>query len=211
MKDEAGALRRELDRIGTRRGRCVPPELKVRVSAWIRARRAAGRSVAEVAADLGIAAGTVLRWSNAAVRAIVPVHVVPDTTLATVAVVSPTGFRIEGLSLADAVCSSGARMILGTSRAVRVFAYPEQIDLRKGYDGLFGLVKTGLGRDPLSGDLFLFVNKRRGACKELSLLEGNLEREDADDDEQSVSDEREAEDPVALARSMQQRRHGGSP
>ena len=27
-------------------------------------------------------------------------------------------------------------MILGTSRAVRVFAYPEPVDLRKGYDGL---------------------------------------------------------------------------
>ena len=58
-------------------------------------------------------------------------------------------------------------MILGTSRAVRVFAYPEPVDLRKGYDGLFGLVKTGLGRDPLSGDLFLFANKRRRACKVL--------------------------------------------
>jgi transposase len=58
-------------------------------------------------------------------------------------------------------------MILGTSRAVRVFAYPEAVDLRKGYDGLFGLVKTGLGYDPLSGDLFLFVNKRRQACKVL--------------------------------------------
>ena len=31
----------------------------------------------------------------------------------------------------------------------------------KGYNGLFGLVKTGLKRDPLSGELFLFVNKRR--------------------------------------------------
>jgi len=58
-------------------------------------------------------------------------------------------------------------MILGTSRAVRVYAYPEPVDLRKGYDGLYGLVKTGLGRDPLSGDLFLFVNKRRKACKVL--------------------------------------------
>lgn len=52
-------------------------------------------------------------------------------------------------------------MILGTSRSVRVYAYPEAVDLRKGYDGLFGLVKQGLGRDPLSGDLFLFVNARR--------------------------------------------------
>lgn len=58
-------------------------------------------------------------------------------------------------------------MILGTTRAVRVFAYPEPVDLRKGYDGLFGLVKTGLGHDPLSGDLFLFTNKRRHACKVL--------------------------------------------
>lgn len=58
-------------------------------------------------------------------------------------------------------------MILGTSRAVRVFAYPEPVDLRKGYDGLFGLVKVGLGRDPLSGDLFLFVNRPRKGCKVL--------------------------------------------
>lgn len=58
-------------------------------------------------------------------------------------------------------------MILGTSRAVRVFAYPEPIDLRNGYDGLFGLVKQGLDRDPLSGDLFLFVSKRRKGCKVL--------------------------------------------
>jgi transposase len=58
-------------------------------------------------------------------------------------------------------------MILGTSRAVRVFAYPEAIDLRKGYDGLFGLVKQGLEREPMSGDLFLFVNKTRRGCKVL--------------------------------------------
>ena len=58
-------------------------------------------------------------------------------------------------------------MILGTSRAVRVFAYPDPVDLRKGYDGLYGLVKCGLGRDPLDGDLFLFSSKRRHACKVL--------------------------------------------
>jgi IS66 Orf2 like protein len=58
-------------------------------------------------------------------------------------------------------------MIVGTSRAVRVFAYPAPVDLRKGYDGLFGLIQQGLRRDPLGGDLFLFVNKRRGECKVL--------------------------------------------
>lgn len=58
-------------------------------------------------------------------------------------------------------------MILGTSRAVSVYACPRPTDLRKGYDGLYGLVKQGLGRDPLSGDLFLFVNRQRTGCKVL--------------------------------------------
>jgi hypothetical protein len=38
--------------------------------------------------------------------------------------------------------------VVGTTRAVRAFAYPKPTDLRKGSDGLFGLVKTGLGRNP---------------------------------------------------------------
>ena len=42
-------------------------------------------------------------------------------------------------------------MILGTTRAVRAFAYPQPTDLRNGYNGLFGLVKTGFARDPLNG------------------------------------------------------------
>jgi transposase len=63
-------------------------------------------------------------------------------------------------------------VILGTSRVVRVFAYPAAVDLRKGYDGLYGLVQTGLKRDPLSGELFLFVNAGRKLCKVL-LWDGN--------------------------------------
>ena len=58
-------------------------------------------------------------------------------------------------------------MILGTSRAVRVFAHPEPADLRKGYNGLYGLVESALAKDPMSGDLFLFVNRRRTGCKVL--------------------------------------------
>jgi transposase len=48
-----------------------------------------------------------------------------------------------------------------------VFAFPAAVDLRKGYDGLYGLVQTGLKRDPLSGELFLFVNQARKLCKVL--------------------------------------------
>lgn len=58
-------------------------------------------------------------------------------------------------------------MILAPSRAVRVFAFPAPVDLRKGYDGLYGLVQAGLRQDPMSGDLFLFVNESRKLCKVL--------------------------------------------
>ncbi len=56
-------------------------------------------------------------------------------------------------------------MIVGTSRAVRVFAYPAPVDLRKGYDGLYGIVNQGLNRDPLSGDLFLSAVADGAAAK----------------------------------------------
>jgi hypothetical protein len=36
------------------------------------------RTVADLASELGVAAGTILPWSNGGVRAIVPVRVVPD-------------------------------------------------------------------------------------------------------------------------------------
>ena len=57
--------------------------------------------------------------------------------------------------------------MLGSSRQVSVYGYGCPVDLRKGYDGLCGLVVQGLGRDPLSGDLFLFVNRRRTLAKVL--------------------------------------------
>ena len=57
--------------------------------------------------------------------------------------------------------------MIGSTRQVRVFAYGAPADLRKGYDGLFGLAQQGLGRDPLSGDCFLFVNKGRSRGKVL--------------------------------------------
>ena len=37
--------------------------------------------------------------------------------------------------------------------------------MRKGFDGLSGLVREGLAKDPLSGDVFIFFNKRRSQVK----------------------------------------------
>jgi transposase len=49
--------------------------------------------------------------------------------------------------------------------AVRVFLHAPATDLRKGFDALCGLVTTAFGQDPLSGHLFLFVNRRRDRLK----------------------------------------------
>jgi transposase len=56
-------------------------------------------------------------------------------------------------------------VILTPNPSRRVFAYPTPVDLRKGYDGLFGLVQQGLRCDPMCGDLYLFVNEHRKLCK----------------------------------------------
>lgn len=37
--------------------------------------------------------------------------------------------------------------------------------MRKGFDGLSGLVREELQKDPLSGDVFIFFNKRRTQVK----------------------------------------------
>jgi transposase len=57
--------------------------------------------------------------------------------------------------------------MIGSTRNVRVWAWAAPIDLRKGFDGLFGLVANAMGKDPLSGDCFLFVNRRRRSAKVL--------------------------------------------
>lgn len=57
--------------------------------------------------------------------------------------------------------------MIGSTRNVRVWAYPLPCDMRKGYDGLYGLVTGALGHNPLSGDCFLFVNRPRTRAKVL--------------------------------------------
>lgn len=57
--------------------------------------------------------------------------------------------------------------MIGSTRSVRVFAYHTPADMRKGFDGLFGLVSQHLKRDPLSGDLFLFVSSNQRRAKVL--------------------------------------------
>ncbi len=55
--------------------------------------------------------------------------------------------------------------MFGLSTATRVFVAVDPIDMRKGFDGLFGLVRDSLGEDPLSGHLFLFTNRQQTRLK----------------------------------------------
>ncbi len=57
--------------------------------------------------------------------------------------------------------------MIGSTRNLRVFAYARPADMRKGFDGLCGLVTRELGADPLSGDVFLFVSADRRRAKAL--------------------------------------------
>jgi transposase len=49
--------------------------------------------------------------------------------------------------------------------AVRIFLCSRPTDMRKSFDGLTGLVQECFGQDPLTGHLFLFLNRRRDCLK----------------------------------------------
>jgi transposase len=49
--------------------------------------------------------------------------------------------------------------------AVRIFLCTRPTDMRKSFDGLTGLVQECFDQDPLTGHLFLFVNRRRDWIK----------------------------------------------
>ena len=88
------------------RGKRYPWELKARITEFAQERRGEGASWAQIAEDVGIAFETLRRWciaTGATSRAMVPVHVVSDEAERSVSIVSPTGYRIEGISLRDAV------------------------------------------------------------------------------------------------------------
>jgi transposase len=52
-------------------------------------------------------------------------------------------------------------------RRVTVYAYARPTDMRKGFDGLSALVTQGLQRDPLNGDVYIFVSRNRVRAKVL--------------------------------------------
>jgi transposase len=57
--------------------------------------------------------------------------------------------------------------VFGLGPATRIYLGVEAVDMRKGFEGLYGLVRDQLGHDPLSGHLFLFTNRTRTRLKAL--------------------------------------------
>ena len=47
----------------------------------------------------------------------------------------------------------------------QILAYRRPVDMRKSFDGLIGLVQGLLQEDPLSGSLFVFLNRRGNYLK----------------------------------------------
>ena len=56
-------------------------------------------------------------------------------------------------------------MFYGLSGQIRYYLYGPPTDMRKGFDGLSGIVRNELLRDPLNGDAFIFINRRRNLLK----------------------------------------------
>jgi len=58
--------------------------------------------------------------------------------------------------------------VFGLGLATKIYIAVEPVDMRKGFEGLYGLVRDQSGSDPLSGYLFLFSNRTRTRLKALT-------------------------------------------
>jgi len=62
--------------------------------------------------------------------------------------------------------------VLHLSSSCKYYLYRSPVNMRKSFDGLTGIVQNDLKADPLSGAIFIFLNRRRNQVK-LLLWEGD--------------------------------------
>lgn len=55
--------------------------------------------------------------------------------------------------------------MLSLSPSVRIFVHTRPTDMRKQFNGLYGIVTHSLGQDVMAGDYFVFFNRRQHLCK----------------------------------------------
>lgn len=58
--------------------------------------------------------------------------------------------------------------------SARYFLYREATDMRKSFDGLCGIIISRLKENPMSGDIFIFINKPRNRIKLLRWESGGF-------------------------------------
>ena len=107
MSHQAWSLRAAIASHHPERGKPYDAELKERIISHVTSRRAAGSSLASLALELGMSTETLRVWSAARSRkrpqAMIPVQVVAERPERGATVVSASGYRIEGLTLDEAV------------------------------------------------------------------------------------------------------------
>ena len=55
--------------------------------------------------------------------------------------------------------------MLSFASGMKIFVYTQVTDMRKGFNGLSGIVREEFGADPTDGSLFIFINRRRDRMK----------------------------------------------
>jgi transposase len=55
--------------------------------------------------------------------------------------------------------------VLTLPASVRIYVAAEAVDLRRGFDGLAAATRSLIRQDPLSGHLFVFLNRRKNRIK----------------------------------------------
>lgn len=108
MQDrEARELRRRVARLNRdRTGFRFSPRLRTRITAWVIAERERGAWWCDVSRAIGVPAETLKRWAApraATSVAMMSVDVIDAPPIGTVTLVAPTGLRIEGVAITDAI------------------------------------------------------------------------------------------------------------
>ena len=91
----------------------------------------------------------------------------------TLEIIHPLGYRIQvtgdvnpvALRHVIGVLDERSAPMIALPPQIRVFLYGLPTDMRKSFNGLVALTESALKQDPLSGSLFVFVNRRRDRIK----------------------------------------------
>ncbi len=117
MRTESEALRRQVAALGQRtRGARLPEDLRSEIARYAKGERRRGAGMREIANSIGVSAESIRRWTTArswnakattrsASRALIPVVVHEDRDAGGahgVSLSAPSGYRVEGLSIAEA-------------------------------------------------------------------------------------------------------------